>query len=89
MFPEPSIGEEWQMTESHHFPADGWVQGMGGHDIHRAVDTGGESFARKDELTTKCSCELSRKAHHMGVKQEPSFWLCLVPCVARLSGEKN
>lgn len=34
MFPEPSIGEEWQMTESHHFPADGWVQGMGGHDIH-------------------------------------------------------
>lgn len=89
MFPEALMGEEWQMTESHHFPADAWVQGVGGLDIHCAVDTAGELFARKDVLTTKFSCELSRKAHHMKMKQDPSFWFCLVPYAACTSGEKK
>lgn len=44
MFPEPLMGEEWQMTESHNFPADAQVQGTGALDIHRAVHTGEEEF---------------------------------------------
>lgn len=44
MFPEPLMGEEWQMTESHNFPADAQVQGTGALDIHRAADTGEEQF---------------------------------------------
>lgn len=89
MFPEPLMGEEWQMTESHNFPADAQVQGMGVLDIHHAVHKGEEQFpewmgwVKGDHKMLLWG--LQKGTSYMCVKQE----LCLVPCDACTAREQN
>lgn len=77
----------WQMTESPHFPCTDPRHDCPWYLLCCRHRRG--TVSRKDGVSKGETTKFSRRAHHVGVKKVPSFWLCLVPCVACTAEDQN